>query len=200
MKNILKNILIVILIVVICILLIKIFIFTKNFKLMYKIDQANLKYVGANKNFHIIVENTSYPVEEYNWRDDIYKKDGIVKSFSDDGIIYKICTNFEAYYFSKEDNTIEGCSTNPFNGFEHFLETYCRNIDKSEITTDNENYILTIVNFKYYFDKKTYLLSKTELYNTDTEFDETHIIWRQIYTYNENETITDEIMEWPPSV
>lgn len=199
MKNIFKNILIGILAIIICILIFKIYNFNKNYKLMYAIDEANLLYVGSGKDYHINIKETICSPEGVTTTNtvDIYKKGCNAKRiYSDSDIIhYEKTGSFESFNISNNDNKVTSDSRSYTDEFTHFLETYYRHLSKSKITKDDNNYILTIENCKYYFDKENYRIMKTELYGANDS--NTYVAMECIYTYYDDEEIEEiEIPEF----
>lgn len=180
-------ILLIILIILICIM----YSLYRNYNLIKSIDNANMAYID-NNNYHINIKTN---VNGKNFSNvDIYKKDYIIKT------IYKDSENNETIYYedkqlgdflkigSKNNTSDESSSAEKF---VHFLETYYRNLDISKITSDDENYILTFNNSKYFFNKDNYMINKIEIYNN------TEIEMEEIYTYYDNEEITDEMISRP---
>ena len=102
-------------------------------------------------------------------------------------IFYKIIIDF--LKIGSQNNT--NAESSFAEKFVHFLETYYRNLDISKITSDDDNYILTFNNSKYFFNKDNYMINKIEIYN-DTEVE-----MEEIYTYYDNEEITDEMISRP---
>ena len=191
MKNKILSIACIILLIILIILICIMYSLYKNYNLIKSIDNANMAYID-NNNYHINIKTN---VNGKNFSNvDIYKKDYIIKT------IYKDSENNETIYYEdkelgdflkigSQNNT--SAESSFAEKFVHFLETYYRNLDISKITYDDDNYILIFNNSKYFFNKDNYMINKIEIYN-DTEIE-----MEEIYTYYDNEEITDEMISRP---
>lgn len=188
MKEKIKNLIIIVMTIIICVLLVKIYFLYRNYNLINKIDNVNSEYILDMENRYFEIESTTYDYNSANEKEvsksKVYKRDNIIKKESQDSIVYENFGESECYYIDLTTNTIN--NTVSFAAkFSQFLQIYYKNLADAKITTDKDNYILTIKNSKYYFDKETYRIVKEELSNDD------HIIDKTVYTYYDDKEVTD---------
>lgn len=177
-----------VLLIFLFVLIYMIFNLYKNYNLIKTIDATNMSYV-TNNDYHINIKTI---VKGEDFSDiDIYKKGFIIKtryedSENNENMFYENTDSGE--YIQVNNSKISYSYTEKF---KHFLETYYRNLSISKISFDDENYIVIFGNSKYYFDKENYRINRIEVYN------DTGIDMEEIYTYFDNEAITNEMISKP---
>lgn len=194
MEEKIKNLIIIVMAMIICILLVKIYFLYRNYNLINKIDDVNSAYIGDIGDRYFEIESTIYDYnnsnEEEVSKSKVYKKDSIIKVESQDSILYENFEEPECYYINLTTNTVSNTASF-VDEFSKFLQIYYKNLADAKITTDKDNYILTIKNSKYYFDKKNYRIVKEELSN------DVHVIDRIVYTYYDDIEVTNDNIAKP---
>lgn len=170
MKKFLKIAIIVVLILAVAIVGYTVFkSFSKN-SLIDKIVEANTKFINGNQDFHISIKSTG----DFS---DIVSED--------DPDHEQIIAHTEDIY--KQGNTLtsvdENNNSTVINSDEllKFTQVLKRNDVKKDIKTDDNYYIVSVDNTKYYFNKDNYLIVKEEVYGINSQ-----VTMESTYSYLEN--------------
>ncbi|MBQ7410659.1 MAG: hypothetical protein IJW20_04665 [Clostridia bacterium] len=199
--NILAILFVIILFIIIFVLTFTLLMLYRNHTIIKRIQSEMSYYIdNAMNDFHIKVEYKASSAFEENDEfkystKDIYRKGFIVKSISlnDDNtyVHYEDTSTEESYLFNIKENTKIGYGRSIIREFLDFLDLYYANMPRVKITVNDDYYIVKYPTSNYYFDKENYRIKKIEVFSDVKVWSET------IYTYFDNEEITDEMVAMP---